>query len=96
MARQLAGPHPPYHDTDAAGNCRYLGCSYNSDEAHWAAVDRGEDVYGHVPDVLPCAAWCETCPEIAKGPLHWESSSPCDDCPDCDLSLSAAEDATWD
>lgn len=45
---------------------------------------------------LPCAHWCQICPEIAKGPLHWESRTPCDDCPDCNLSLSAADDATWD
>lgn len=38
---------------------------------------------------LPCAHWCRICPDI-------EGADPCDDCPDCTLSLAAAEDATWD
>jgi hypothetical protein len=39
-------PHP---DLDAAGNCK-LGCGFNSDVEHYAAIARGEDVYGDVPE----------------------------------------------
>lgn len=40
------------HDTDAGGNCRYVGCDYNADIDYVERVTRGEDVYGDVPETL--------------------------------------------
>lgn len=47
-------------------------------------------------DRLPCAHWCRICEDIAKHPLHPDSRTACDDCPDCNINLAAADDATWD
>lgn len=41
----------PHFDTDAGGNCKAPSCFYNSDEARYAAIARGEDVYGYVPEL---------------------------------------------
>lgn len=37
--------HPGFHDIDAGGNCRFVGCNYNTDLAIDAAVSRGENPY---------------------------------------------------
>jgi hypothetical protein len=50
MAETHSYEHP-CSDTDAGGNCKAAGCAYNSDEAHYAAISRGEDVYGFVPEL---------------------------------------------
>jgi hypothetical protein len=52
LARRAMREHPHQCDLDAGGNCRH-GCGFNSDVEHYAAIDRGEDVYGYVPDSEP-------------------------------------------
>jgi hypothetical protein len=50
---------------------------------------------------LPCSHWCEMCQDIADdlarnpGCFGRPVPGPCEVCHDCNLSLSAAEDATW-
>ncbi len=46
------------------------------------------------PSGLPCARWCLICPEIEANELI--KDPPCSVCHDCNHSLAAAEDATWD
>lgn len=55
--RRVVLDHP--HDIDAGGNCRNLGCDYNSDEAYEQAVSDyvrgdGPNPYGEVPDTPEC------------------------------------------
>lgn len=40
------------HEVDAGGNCRRPGCGFNIDAAYFAAVERGEDVYGDIPEPI--------------------------------------------
>lgn len=62
------------HDTDAAGNCRY-GCGYNSEVAREAAIARGEDVYGHVPELPATDVRC--CANATCGkPLQRKAGEP--------------------
>lgn len=44
---------------------------------------------------LPCAHWCLICAE--HGPITEPGTPlPCASCPDCDIRVAAADDATWD
>lgn len=72
LIRDLTDPHsaglpPPdgeiladhIHDTDAGGNCRYVGCDFNADIDYVERVTRGEDVYGDVPDIDPSVCYAD-------------------------------------